>query len=186
MVVLGSSSPRRIQLLSELVSDFKVMTPLFDETQLSKKEGNYALKQSMYKALSLKDYINKDDLLITSDTVVILKGEIIGKPKDKQDAIKTLSKLSNKKHKVVTGVTILYKNKLYLKNVTTYVYFNKLSKEDILNYVENENVLDKAGSYAIQDDKKFHLVKKIRGDYNNVVGFPLFYIKKMLKKFKII
>ena len=77
-------------------------------------------------------------------------------------------------------------NKIYLKEVTSYVYFNKLDSSTIDNYIKNENVLDKAGAYAIQDDKNFHIIKKIKGDYYNVMGFPLFYIKKQLKKFNFI
>lgn len=186
MIILGSSSPRRVELLKTLTNDFKIIKPTFDEEKISKKENHYAIKESFNKALSIKDLINDEDFLITCDTVVILNKEIIGKPKDLLDAEKILEKLSNNKHKVVSGITIIYNNKIYKKEITTYVYFNKLSKEQILNYIKEENVLDKAGSYAIQDDEKFHLVKKIRGDYNNVVGFPLFYIKKMLSKFNLI
>lgn len=186
MLILGSTSPRRIELLKTLTTDFITLNPSFNESLISKKEKHYALKEALNKALSLKNQIKEDDLLITSDTVVILKKEIIGKPTSLENAKEILSKLSNNHHKVVTGVVILYKNKIYLKEVTSYVYFNKLDPSTIDNYIKKENVLDKAGAYAIQDDKNFHIIKKIKGDYYNVMGFPLFYIKKQLKKFNFI
>ena len=186
MLILGSTSPRRIQLLKTLTTDFITLNPNFNESLISKKEKHYALKEAFNKALSIKDKINENDLLITSDTVVILKKEIIGKPTSLENAKEILNKLSNNRHKVVTGVVILYKNKAYFKEVTSYVYFNKLDDKTITNYINNENVLDKAGAYAVQDDKNFHIIKKIKGDYYNVMGFPLFYIKKQLKKFNFI
>ena len=186
MLILGSTSPRRIELLKTLTTDFITLSPNFNESLISKKEKHYALKEAFNKALSLKDKINENDLLITSDTVVILKKEIIGKPTSLENAKEILNKLSNNRHKVVTGVVILYKNKAYFKEVTSYVYFNKLDDKTITNYINNENVLDKAGAYAVQDDKNFHIIKKIKGDYYNVMGFPFFYIKKQLKKFNFI
>ena len=132
MLILGSTSPRRIELLKTLTTDFITLNPNFNESLISKKEKHYALKEAFNKALSLKDKINENDLLITSDTVVILKKEIIGKPTSLENAKEILNKLSNNRHKVVTGVVILYKNKAYFKEVTSYVYFNKL--DDNLKY----------------------------------------------------
>ena len=94
--------------------------------------------------------------------------------------------LSNKTHKVISGVTIIYQNKIYKKEITTKVYFNNLTINDIEQYLKEECVLDKAGAYAIQSTSKIKLVKKIKGSYTNVMGFPVEYIKKMLLKFNLI
>ena len=180
MIVLGSTSPRRKELLSLLVSDFKTIAPLFDENNLSIDTKHYALEESFNKAKSLLNQINNDDCLITSDTIVYLNNKIYGKPKDRNDAIKMLTELSNNTHEVITGYTIIYKDKVIKKEVTTKVTFNKLSNDEILNYINSINVLDKAGSYAIQDDEKFHLIKSIEGSTYNVIGFPIEDIKKDL------
>ena len=186
MIILGSSSPRRKHLLKEVVSDFKIVVPDFDESLISKNVKDYALQESKNKALSIKNLVNPNDFVITCDTIVKLNDEILGKPASKKEAFEGLKKLSGRVHQVISGVTIIYKNEVISKEIITDVYFNKLSDELINYYIENENVLDKAGGYAIQDDEKFHLVSKIKGSYTNVVGFPMEYITSMLRKFKII
>ena len=186
MIILGSSSPRRKQLLKEIVPEFKIVIPTFDENLISKNVTDYALQESKNKALSIKNLVNPNDFVITCDTIVKLNDEILGKPANEKEAFEGLKKLSGNVHKVISGVTIIYKDEVISKEIVTEVYFNKLSDEQINHYIQNENVLDKSGGYAIQDDEQFHLVNKIKGSYTNVVGFPLEYITSMLRKFDII
>ena len=186
MIILGSSSPRRQQLLKEVISDFKIVIPTFDETLISKTVKDYALQESKNKALSIKNLVNHDDFVITCDTIVKLNDEILGKPANEKEAFDGLKKLSGNVHQVISGVTIIYKDEIISEEIVTEVFFNELSDEQINYYIQNENVLDKAGGYAIQDDEKFHLVNKIKGSYTNVVGFPMEYITSMLRKFQII
>lgn len=188
MLILGSSSPRRIELLKTLISDFKILKPLFDESTLSAPASDYALEEAKNKYISLKSLANPNDFIICCDTVVILDDEIFGKPKDYNEAFKMLKRLSGKTHKVISGYVIACneQNILIEKSVTTEVTFNKLSDEEIKRYIEEENVYDKAGSYAIQDDEKYHLVNKIKGSFYNVMGFPLEEIKLDLISLKII
>ena len=188
MLILGSGSPRRVELLTTLLKDFKIIKPTFDESLVKADSSIFALEEAKGKYFSLKNLANPDDFIICCDTIVVLDDEIFGKPKDKNDAFNMLKKLNDKTHKVISGYVIankdttLYKEKL----VTTYVTFNALTDEQILNYIEKENVLDKAGSYAIQDDEKFGLVKEIKGSFYNVMGFPLEDIKKDLIDLQII
>ena len=186
MIILASTSPRRIELLGKLTKDFKTISPLFDEKTISKSIKNYPLEMSKNKANSVKNLAEPQDFLISCDTIVKYKDQILGKPKDLEEAKKFLRMLSGKCHKVITGTTILYKDKTYYKTTTSYVFFEKLSEKDIEEYIKKVNVLDKAGGYAAQNNEEAHVVKKIMGDYYNVIGFPLGYIEKMLKKFKLI
>lgn len=179
MLILGSSSPRRIELLKTLTSDFKIMKPLFDESTLHTPASTYALEEAKNKYFSLKNHAKPEDFIICCDTIVVLDDVIFGKPKDSQDAFNILKKLSGNTHKVISGYVIgnASKNILIEKMVVTEVTFNKLSDDEINNYIKEENVFDKAGSYAIQDDEKYHLISKIKGSYFNVMGFPLEDIK---------
>lgn len=183
MIILASSSPRRIQLLNALTKDFKIIKPTFDEKSLKKSLFHYALKESYFKAFSVKNLAKPEDFVISCDTIVKYKNRILGKPSSIDEAKKYLRLLSNNVHNVISGVTIIYKNKVYKKEIKTKVYFNKLSESDIENYLKEEYVLDKAGAYAIQSNSKIKLVKEIKGSYTNVMGFPIEYIKKMLIKF---
>ena len=106
MLILGSSSPRRIELLKTLISDFKILKPLFDESTLSAPTSDYALEEAKNKYISLKSLANPNDFIICCDTVVILDDEIFGKPKDYNEAFKMLKRLSGKTHKVISGYVI--------------------------------------------------------------------------------
>jgi len=107
---------------------------------------------------------------------------ILGKPSDREHAIEMLKDLSDKTHFVQTSICILSKNKNVLASEITYVTFKKLTKEEIINYIDRCNPLDKAGSYGIQDEN-FDFVEEIKGDYNNVVGFPLKLFNEKIKEF---
>ena len=182
MLILGSSSPRRIELLNILTSNFRIIKPDFDESLVDAPTDLYALTEAENKYFSIKNSAKPEDFIITCDTAVILGDTIFGKPKDREDAFKILKTLSGKTHKVITGYVIANSQKdiLIKKSVVTEVIFNALSDEEIYNYIDTINVYDKAGAYAIQGDEKYHLISKIKGSYYNVMGFPLEEIKKDL------
>ncbi len=178
MIILASSSPRRIELLKTIYKDFKVIKPTFDESLISKDNKDLALLESLEKGKSVLNPSYFNDLIISSDTIVKLNNKVYGKPIDLEEAKKFLKELSNNTHEVITGYSLFYKGKVISKQVTTYVTFNKLDDSLIEKYVTNEYVLDKAGAYAIQDDDKFSIIKEIKGSRNNVIGFPIEYIKE--------
>ena len=112
-----------------------------------------------------------------------LSDEILHKPKNKDEAIKTLEKLSGKKHKVISGVCIKSNNKEIVFSAITEVSFNKLLKDEIIYYLQTTNPFDKAGSYGIQEWIGYIAVKRINGSYNNIVGLPTSELYQKLKLF---
>ena len=182
MFILASTSPRRVEILKKIIPDFKCVKPTFNESLISKNEENFALLESKNKALSVKNLAKPQDFLISCDTIIFFEGKIIGKPIDKNDAFLTLKKLSNKTHKVISGYTILHGETLISKEVTTEITFDELSDDFINFYINNFQVLDKAGSYAIQDKVIFEKIKKMEGSYYNVMGLPLEDIQIELEK----
>ncbi len=181
-IILASSSPRRKELLQLINIKPKVITPVYDETRKEKESIKTFLKRvSLGKGKSIKNENNFDSIIISSDTIVIIDNKIIGKPKDRKHAFEILQKLSGKKHKVITGIAIHYKNKAIYNYKETYVYFEVLTKNEINTYLDNENYMDKAGAYAIQGLASV-FIKKIDGCYFNVMGFPLNLFNNMLKE----
>ncbi|WP_293956422.1 MULTISPECIES: Maf family protein [unclassified Sphingobacterium] len=181
-VILGSQSPRRKQLLAGLGLTFEVEvreTVEFVDPNLSAIE---AVRQiAICKAEAFRNRV--DCLIICADTVVVSdKGEILGKPKDKQEAIATLTNLSGKKHLVLTAVAILWKGKISTFVEKTTVYFYGLNLDEIEYYVTKFEPLDKAGSYGIQEWIGLIAIEKIEGEYNNVVGLPTAKLYQELKK----
>ena len=183
--VLASASPRRKELLKELVQDFEIIPSQADE----RVEGAPAPKALVAQLAELKAEEvakrpeNEGKIVIGSDTVVAFGKTVLGKPKDEEDAFRMLKMLSGKKHAVYTGVSFqLVQNGKYLRYTKvdkTLVYFNDLSDEWIWEYIKGGSPMDKAGAYGIQDGG---LVKGIKGSYTNVVGFPLELVKKMIRK----
>ena len=183
--ILASASPRRKQLLAELVQDFEIIPSQADE----RVEGAPAPKALVAQLAELKAEEvakrpeNEGKIVIGSDTVVAFGKTVLGKPKDEEDAFRMLKMLSGKKHAVYTGVSFqLVQNGKYLRYTKvdkTLVYFNDLSDEWIWEYIKGGSPMDKAGAYGIQDGG---LVKGIKGSYTNVVGFPLELVKKMIRK----
>lgn len=180
MIILGSSSLRRIELIKKLNLPYKILKPDFDESLISKDEFYYAQKESFFKAQSLISKVNKENLLLCMDTIVFLNGKIYNKPKDKADSFKILKELNNQTHEVITGYTIIYQEKVITNEVKTLVTFKNLSDEEILEYIENVDVSDKAGSYSYQNNETYTIVKEISGSYYNVIGFPL---EKIIEEF---
>ncbi len=189
IIILGSSSPRRKKLIKKLNIPYRIMIPHIDERLLDDyffiNKNNidikeYPLKEAILKANSLLSNYNLKDneILLTLDTAIIFNNKIYNKPKNKKDAFNTLNEFSSSFHECISAYQLIYKNKIIKRSVITKVYFNKLSTSLINKYLNEINVFDKAGSYAIQDDKKYHLINKIEGSYYNVIGFPLEDIKK--------
>lgn len=178
MIILASKSPRRSQLLKELIDEFEVIPSLIDENGLPLD------KLSLLKAQEIAKN-HSHDLIIAADTVVMLDNQAIGKPKDNEDAKRILNILSSRKHQVITYYTILCEDpKMQItKKVVTDVYFNSLSQSLIDEYVATGLPLDKAGAYGIQDG--FNLIAKFEGSYTNVVGLPLEELKEDLLKIGI-
>lgn len=183
-IILASKSPRRQNLLKELGFDFEIKTKEIEEIYPPElKRENVALFLSELKALAFVDDLKENDLIITSDTIVCLGNEIIGKPKGRDDAIEMLGKLSGNKHEVITAVTLLSKEKQHTFYEETEVYFKPLTIPEIEYYVDNYQPFDKAGSYGIQEWIGYIGIEKIIGSYFNVMGLPVKRVYEELIKF---
>ena len=176
MIILASESPRRKELIKQITSDFTVIPANIDESVLHIPACDLPGELSKLKAYDVfAKYPN--DKVLACDTIVVLDGEVMGKPHTKEKASEMLHKLSGKKHMVISGYTLISKEKEITRTVRTYVYFNNLSDELINKYIESGSPMDKAGAYGIQD-KEFDLVNHIEGSLNNVIGLPIEDIKK--------
>ncbi len=175
MLILASESPRRRELIKKITSNFTVIPSNIDESLLHIAPHDLPAELSKMKAYSVYSKYPNDEVL-ACDTVVIIDNELLGKPKSKKEAYDMLSKLSNRKHVVISGYTYISKDKEITRTVRTYVYFNKLSEETINKYIESGSPMDKAGAYGIQDEE-FNLVNHIEGDFDNVIGLPVNDIK---------
>ena len=166
----------------EISSSFSIIVSDIDES-LSFKTFNDV--RDIVKDIALRKCLavsesHTDDLVIAADTVVVLGNEIIGKPKNKEDAYRILKELSGKEHYVYTGYALKQNDKLVQGIVKSTVYFNELTDELINAYIASGSPLDKAGAYGVQDNDKFPIVKKISGSMNNIIGFPTDEIKQDL------
>ena len=182
MLILASKSPRRKELLEQANINFIIKTKEVDEIFNKNLSIEEALIDVAYQKVMPVFYDNMEDTIIGADTIVVCDNQILGKPKNYDDASYMLNLLSNKVHYVMTAV-IIKNNKKEIKFIEkTKVYFKQLTQDEIDYYIEHDNVYDKAGSYAIQEGaSKF--VTKIEGDYNNVVGLPLERVLKELLEF---
>lgn len=181
-IILASQSPRRKQLLQWAEVPFDVIIKGTDESypkHLIPKD--VAMHVARNKALAIR-LSNNTLPILSADTIVVLNEEIIGKPSDKDDAIRILSKLSGKIHLVITGVCILFNNKEILFSDITEVEFHELTMEQIIFYVDNYKPYDKAGAYAIQEWLGVVGIKSINGDFYNVMGLPVSRVVKELNK----
>ena len=183
-VILASKSPRRKELLSNIISNFVVRLKEVDEIypkDLPAMEVPEFLAK--LKASAFKDELKINEIILTSDTIVTLDNKIYGKPKDRLDAIRTLQELSGKVHEVITGVSLMSINKVITFKEITKVHFKDLSLEEIEYYIDTFQPYDKAGAYAIQEWIGMIGITRIEGDYFNVVGLPLFKLNEALKQF---
>ena len=187
-IILASQSPRRKQLLEWAEVPFEIIVSETDESypqNLSTAEiaihiaRNKAL--AIHKLLKGSNTIQKFNPILAADTIVVLQNKIIGKPRDREDAINILSDLSGKQHHVITGVVILHNEKEIAFAETTEVHFHELSLAQIEFYVDNYKPYDKAGAYAIQEWIGVVGIKSVVGDFYNVMGLPVSRVVQALQ-----
>ncbi len=193
-IILASTSPRRIELLSKVGLTFLGFAPQIDETQKKNETPRNLVKrlskEKAYSALNTKFISKKTSIVIAADTIVITKkNKVLGKPKNKKDAFKMLKLLSGKTHLVLTGICVLKVQNGNTKEISqvvqTHVRMRKLTSQVIHTYIRSGEPMDKAGSYAAQG-LGMALVEEVKGSYSNVVGLPVAQLLKILEsKFKI-
>jgi septum formation protein len=185
-IILASASPRRKEILALTGLRFRVEPSRYEETlDHAIKPHNLAKRLSLKKARAVaRKY--KDALIIAADTFIVFRRKLLGKPHTSKEAQKMLSLLNGNSHSVITGYTILDTGtgKKITRSVEAKVWLKKMTGQEIEAYVATKEPLDKAGAYAIQGHGAM-IVKKIEGDYLNVVGLPLFDLAGSLKKFGI-
>jgi septum formation protein len=172
-IVLGSGSPRRKQLLSELGFQLEIISLDIDESYPSDLPSiEVASFVANKKMEALKKIKTDTEILLTADTTVVFSNQLLGKPVDEENAKEILRLLSGQKHIVNTGVVISFDGKTEAISCYTEVQFNQLSPEQIDFYITHFKPFDKAGSYGIQDWFGLVGIKSINGSYTNVVGLP--------------
>jgi len=182
-IILASNSPRRKDFFNLFKFPFKIKTFDVEETYPSNlKEADIARYIAGLKSNPFKKIINKNQIVISADTIVWHENKCLGKPKSLDDAKQMLKALSGKTHKVITAVGFLTFNNYYCIDVTTEVTFEKLNNSIIDDYLLNASPLDKAGSYAIQESIGLLGISKINGSYTNVVGLPVTEVLNEIKK----
>ena len=190
-IILGSNSPRRRELLKGLDIDFEVDTKNNFEDSFSPDipYDQVPRLMSQGKSHGFHRPLEENEILITADTMVILPpsdgnpGEILGKPKDREDARRMLRDLSGREHHVTTAVTLRSASREETFDVTTEVWFKPLSEAEITYYVDTYKPFDKAGAYAIQEWIGHIGITRIEGSYFNVVGFPVQRVYEALQRF---
>lgn len=186
-IILASASPRRRELMAQAGYEFEVQVSHKEETYSSETPDEIVKELALLKARDIAEQNAVEDLVVIgADTVVAYQGAILGKPKSKEEAFAMIQSFQGDKHQVYTGVAVLSYdaegNETVVNHaVKTDVYVNAMTDEEILKYIENDNVMDKAGSYGIQSGFAIH-IEKIEGDYFNVVGLPISYIYNILKE----
>lgn len=183
-IILASNSPRRKELLGGLGIDYEVkVLPGIDESYPDSLKGEeIPVYIASEKAAAYRAVMQENDLIITSDTIVYLDGEVLGKPRDAADAARMLRLLSGKTHQVITGVCITTQAFQKSFAAVTEVTFDTLSEEEIDYYVSKYAPMDKAGSYGIQEWIGFIGVTGMKGSYFNVMGLPVQRLYKELKR----
>ncbi|MCU4676581.1 Maf-like protein [Catenovulum sp. 2E275] len=179
-IYLASKSPRRQALLSQLGVKFELIEGEIDETPFINEDAKaYVLRLATAKAQAGWQNSQKDKAVLGSDTIVVFNGELLGKPTGLQDAIRMLSMLSGQTHQVMTAVCLYRENTILTDVVISQVTFAKLTKQEIVEYWQTGEPLDKAGSYAIQGIGG-QFVVNINGNYSAIVGLPLYQTKQLL------
>lgn len=179
-VILASGSPRRINILRELGVDFIVRKVNVDEKILESPDHT-VVYNAQKKVEEASKEMKSDDIVIGFDTVVYLDGKIIGKPQNREEAFRILSKLSGNTHKVFTGIAVKYNANLISDFDVSSVTFKNLRDIEILEYINSGEPFDKAGAYGIQD-KRISFIERIEGSYTNVMGLPVEKLQNLLEK----
>ena len=184
-IILGSNSPRRRELLAGLGLEFTVDTGnSFEEAPVPGEPAHEVpLRLSAGKSHGFHRPLEPDEVLITSDTVVIVDGEVLGKPHSREDAVRMLRLLSGRAHEVVTAVTIRDAAREKTFGVSTQVHFSELSQAEIDHYIDVYQPFDKAGAYGIQEWIGYVGISGIEGSFYNVMGFPVHCVWRELQAF---
>ena len=191
-IILASASPRRRELLTQIGLAFTVMPSDIEENPTSALPQDMVIELSKAKGRDVWEKIGQcdDSLVISADTVVSIEGEVLGKPKDEEDAVRMLGLLSGKEHQVYTGVTMIWMNEEgkreeYSFYVCTGVLMYPISRAEILEYVAGGEPMDKAGSYGIQGRVAAY-IKSVRGEYSNIVGLPVGRLYQEMKAWELV
>ena len=180
-ILLGSNSPRRKELLQNLGFDFEVVSINCDEIFPDHLEvKNIASYLSELKANAYRN-LEKNEILLTADTVVTFEGKVLGKPKNREEAIEMLSHLSGKTHQVYTGISFKTLEKIITKTDVADVEFSKITDEEIAFYIKNYQPFDKAGSYGIQEWLGMAKISRINGSFYTIMGLPTHLVYETLK-----
>lgn len=189
-IILGSASPRRRELLEQIGIEFEVAVSQTEEYYTSSIPQEIVRQLALRKAKSIAKRLadSEDCVIIGADTIVVQDGEILGKPKDAEDAFHMLKCLQGRMHKVYTGVVLLeYRNGKTVSREShaeeTKVFVHSMEDEEISRYIAGGESMDKAGGYGIQGPFAAY-IDRIEGDYYNVVGLPLSYLYQRLKRFR--
>ena len=182
-LILASQSPRRKSLLKLLEVPFEVHPSNTPEIWPDDLEAAEAVELLAHQKANEIAALNPNALVLGADTVVILDGEVLGKPESPADACAMLKRLSGRTHSVTTGLALIHaaSGRAVTTHVTTGVTFAELTPEEIARYVDSRSPMDKAGSYGIQDDTGALFVRRIEGDYYNVVGLPVRCLYELLR-----
>jgi septum formation protein len=182
-VILASASPRRAELLKNILANLRVVPSKVDESKIKAKAPEaFAAAAATAKAKDVGRG-KKDAVVIGADTIVVLGKKVLGKPKDKKDAVRILRSLSGRIHRVITGLAVLdtKTGKLLSHYEITKVKMKKLPPQEITRYVATGSPLDKAGAYGIQEIEEM-FIERIEGDYDNVVGLPVAALLRLLRE----
>ncbi len=186
-LILASQSPRRKEILENLGLQFEVITADTDESSDIKDPCLLVEELSRRKGLAVRDLLQArgvdllDTVIISSDTVVSIDGEILGKPNDREDAMRMLKLLSGRSHEVVSGICLIKGEQLDSAHEITRVVFDEMTDRTIAAYIEKAQPYDKAGAYAIQGYASAY-ISGIKGDYFNVVGLPIHKMCSLYRK----
>lgn len=193
-IILASASPRRRELLSQIGLEFTVMPSEVEEDPKSTLPQDVVIELSKQKAGDVWGKIGEDGrasgLVLSADTVVAIEGEILGKPKDEEDAERMLGLLSGREHQVYTGVTMIWisgegKKEEYSFYVCTGVLMYRINRAEISEYVRSGEPADKAGAYGVQG-RAAAFIKAVRGEYSNVVGLPVGRLYQEMKAWDLL
>ena len=183
-IILASASPRRQQLLRELGRKFEIVIREYDETFPEGLNGEEIARFiANRKALSFKNEISDNEIIITADTIVWCNNHVLGKPVDHSDAVRIIREISDNTHEVITGVSILSRSRELTFTESTRVTFKAISEEEISYYINNFKPYDKAGAYGIQEWIGIIACSNIEGSYFNVVGLPVQRLYMELRNF---
>ncbi len=181
-IILASKSPRRIELLKSIINDFKIQPANIEEQKFMHYPPALAVMKIAEEKGKKVAKVNKGSLVIAADTVVVFGGEVLGQPKDENDAFEMLKTLNGNKHCVFTGISVISGDKIITDFVKSTVVFKENSESKLWEYIKTGEPMDKAGAYAIQG-KGRELIESFIGCFHNIIGLPILRVSKILHKY---